>query len=48
MEENKYVYKKPKKKITPFAIFNTICAAQNTIARNKRAIWIFCIIDILL
>lgn len=24
MEENKYVYKKPKKKITPFAIFNTI------------------------
>ena len=31
-----------------FAIFNTICAAQNTIARNKRAIWIFCIIDILL
>ena len=24
MEENKYVYKKPKKKITPFAVFNTI------------------------
>lgn len=24
MEENKYVYTKPKKKITPFAIFNTI------------------------
>lgn len=24
MEENKYVYKKPKKKITPFAIVNTI------------------------
>lgn len=24
MEENKYVYKKPKKKITPFSIFNTI------------------------
>lgn len=24
MEENKYVYKKPKKRITPFAIFNTI------------------------
>lgn len=24
MEENKYVYKKPKKKITPFGVFNTV------------------------
>ena len=24
MEENKYVYKKPKKKITPFSVFNTV------------------------